>query len=172
MKNKTDVSIYLACSMTGLYCDDIWKKAIKDSQAYEREGIDVVSPVFGESIPFEHVQLQDRSEKEMHRVWKEKDKAAIKDTHVLVYECPQRWSQGVAHELVLARGVLWKPTVFIGNAGFITREEDDVICSSHQEAAIAVRERWGSRPKRIIWRLKLLNRCLLGWIWLQIKEFK
>lgn len=170
---KTDVSIYLATPMTGLHCDDLWKKAINDSQAYEREGIKVISPLVGEGIPFEHVKLQDRSEEEMHRVWKLKDKKAIKDTHVLVYECPTRWSQGVAHELVLARGVLWKPVVFVGtNAGFISREEDDVVAHSHVEAALAIRQRWGTRRKRILWRLKMLNRCLIRWVMDQIGEFK
>lgn len=170
---KTDVKIYLATSMTGLYCDDIWVKSINDKQNYEKEGIVVVNPIEGEGIPFSHIQLKDRSEEEMHRVWKLKDKRAIKDTHVLVYECPKRWSQGVAHELVLARGVLWKPVVFVGtNAGFISREEDDLVAFSHREAAIAIRQRWGTRSKRILWRLKMLNRCLLGWIWDQLKEWK
>lgn len=169
---NTDCKIYLATPMTGLYCDEIWKKAINDSQAYEHEGIEVITPIKGEGIPFDHVKLQDRSEKEMFRVWKKKDKQAIKDVHVLVYECPDRWSQGVAHELILSRGVLWKPTVFVGRAGFITREEDDVVAATHQEAAIAVVQRWGTRRKRIIWRLLLLNRCLLGWLWDQFREFK
>lgn len=170
---KTDVKIYLATPMTGLYCDEIWKKAINDKQVYEREGITVVTPIDGEGIPFQHVKLEDRSEQEMHRVWKQKDKQAIKDTHVLVYECPARWSQGVAHELVLARGVLWKPIVFVGrNAGFISREEDDVVAHSHTEAAVAIAQRWGTRRKRILWRLRILNRCLPKWIWDQMKEFK
>lgn len=169
---KTNVSIYLATPMTGMFCDDIWKKAITDKQVYEQEGINVVTPIDGEGIPFSHTKLTDRSNEEMNRVWKKKDKQAIKDTHVLVYECPTRWSQGVAHELILARGVLWKPTVFIGTAGFITREEDDVVAATHQEAAMAVAQRWGSRRKRMLWRLSILNRCLLGWIWDQICEFK
>lgn len=168
----SNVSIYLATPMTGMFCDDIWKKAITDKQVYEAEGITVITPVDGEGIPFEHVKLGDRSNEEMHRVWKKKDKKAIKDTHVLVYECPTRWSQGVAHELILSRGVLWKPTVFVGAAGFITREEDDVVAASHQEAAIAIAQRWGSHRKRVLWRLSILNRCLLGWIWDQIREFK
>lgn len=172
MSKKTDVRIYLATSMTGLYCDDIWKKAINEKQKYEKEGIAVTTPIDGEGIPFEHVLLKDRSDAEMRRVWKEKDKGAIKDAHVLVYECPQKWSQGVAHELILSRGVLWKPTVFVGHAGFITREEDDVVAATHEEAAIAVRERWGTHRKRIAWRLGILNRCLLGWIWDQICEWK
>lgn len=170
---KTDVRIYLATPMTGLYCDEIWVKAINDSQKYEKEGVTVVTPIAGEGIPFDHVKLQDRTPEEMRRVWKFKDKGAIKDTHVLVYECPDRWSQGVAHELVLARGVLWKPVVFVGrNAGFITREEDDYVAMTHEEAAMVVRLRWGTRRKRIIWRLKMLNRCLLGWLADQLKEFK
>jgi len=172
MKTGLNVKIYLATPMTGMHCDDIWKKAITDKQVYEAEGITVVTPVDGEGIPFEHVKLADRSNAEANRVWKKKDKRAIKDTHVLVYECPTRWSQGVAHELILSRGVLWKPTVFIGQAGFITREEDDVVASSHQEAAIAIAQRWGTRGKRVLWRLRVINRCLLGWIWDQIREFK
>ncbi len=166
------VSIYLATSMSGLYCDDLWVKAINQKQMYEKEGVNVVTPIDGEGIPFAHVLLQDRPDAEMVQIWKRKDKGAIKRVNVLVYELPERWSQGVAHELVLSRGVLWKPTVFVGRAGFITREEDDVVCNSHQEAAIAIVQRWGTRRKRILWRLRMLNRCLLGWMWDQICEFK
>lgn len=166
------MKIYLATPMTGLYCDEIWMKAINDKQIYEKEGIEVITPIEGEGIPFAHVKLADRSEEEMFRVWKKKDKQAIKDCHVLVYQCPDRWSQGVAHELILSRGVLWKPTVFIGKAGFITKEEDDYVATTHQEAAMIVNLRWGTFRKRLIWRLKMLNRCVLPWIWNQILEFK
>lgn len=170
--SKIDVSIYLATPMTGWYCDDLWKKTIRDKQVYEKAGVTVVTPVDGEGIPFVHEQLPDRTDAEGVEVWKKKDKGAIKRVHCLVYEMPDRWSQGVAHELILSRGVLWKPTVFVGKAGFITREEDDYVAATHSEAALIVKARWGTRRKRIVWRLKMLNRCLLGWIVDQIKEFK
>lgn len=169
---KTSCSIYLAAPMTGFLCDELWIKAINDKQVYEKQGIKVVTPIEGEGIPFAKVKLEDRSNEEMINVWKKKDKTAIKDCNVLVYECPTKWSQGIAHELILSRGVLWKPTVFVGKAGFITREEDDYVATSHSEAAHFIRSTWGTQRQRILWRLKLLNRCLLGWIWNQICEFK
>lgn len=172
MKTKINCSIYLATPMTGIDCDKLWIKAINDKQVYEKEGITVVTPLEGEGIPFAPVKLTDRSDEEMRRVWKQKDKRAIKDCDVLVYELPDRWSQGVAHELILSRGVLWKPTVFIGKAGFITREEDDYVAASHAEAAFVIRQRWGSLFKRLNWRSKMLNRCLPGFIWDQIRQFK
>lgn len=172
MNHKINCSIYLATPMTGLNCDDLWIKAINDKQVYEKEGVRVVTPIEGEGIPFAKVPLQDRSDEEMTRVWKRKDKGAIKETNVLVYEMPTRWSQGVAHELILSRGVWWKPTVFVGKAGFITREEDDYVAASHTEAAKFIASTWGTRSQRILWRLKMLNRCLPSWIWGQITEFK
>lgn len=166
------VSIYLATPMTGINCDQLWIKAITDKQKYEKAGIIVITPLEGEGIPFAPVKLQDRNDEEMKRVWKKKDKGAIRACNVLVYECPDRWSQGVAHELILSRGVLWKPTVFVGKAGFITREEDDYVATSHEEAAMIIQVRWGTWRKRTIWRLKMLARCLPRWIWHQICEFK
>lgn len=169
---KLTCSIYLAQPMTGYFCDELWIRAINDKQVYEKEEIKVTTPIDGEGIPFAHIPLEDRSDAEMHRVWKKKDKGAIKANHVLVYELPTRWSQGIAHELILSRGVWWKPTVFVGKAGFITRQEDDYVAASHTEAAKFIAVTWGTRRQRIVWRLKMLNRCLLGWIWGQITEFK
>lgn len=169
-------SLYLACPMTGLFCDEIWIKNINNLAAYEKEGLTVITPVMGEGIPFAHVKLTDRGDEEMFRVWKRKDKAAIRDTNVLVITVPTNFSQGIFWEGILGRGVLWKPTVLVFESGripgFISRTEADYVATSHREAAQVIRERWGTWPKRVIWRLKMLNEKLPSWIWQQIKEFK
>lgn len=173
---KTNVSIYLAQPMTGINCDELWKRSIRDKQFYEREGVAVASPIDGEGIPFAPVKLADRNDTEMFRVWKKKDKAMIRDANVLVVAVPVGFSQGIFWEGILGRGVYWKPTVLVFTdgrvPGFISRTEADYVATSHVEAAMAIRERWGTWTKRTIWRLRMLSNKLPSWIWQQIKEFR
>ena len=165
----TDVSIYLATRMTGRTGKEVWDEYFAAAPIYERAGIKVLSPLFGENIPHTSERLPDRPDAEGVKVWFSKDKPLIEAAHVCVFP---GISQGIMREYSFSRGVLWKPTVFIGNGGFIAREEDDKVCTSHQEAALTIVARWGTRPKRFRWRLNMLNKSLPKWIWRQIREFK
>jgi hypothetical protein len=173
--SKTNVSMYLACPMTGLLCDEIWIKNINNLAAYEKEGIAVITPVMGEGIPFEKVPLSDRDDVEMHRVWKIKDKGAIRDTNILVITVPKGFSQGIFWEGILGRGTCWKPTVLVFEdgriPGFISRTEADYVATSHREAALAIRQQWGTWGKRARWRINMLLTKLPSWIWQQLREF-
>lgn len=169
MKPKTSCSIYLATKITGRTGKQIWDEYNKALPIYQKYGIEVCSPIPGEGIPYSDEPIPNRPGDAGKQIWQKKDKPMIKKVNVCVYPGV---SNGIMREYMLSRGVLWKPSVFIGNGGFIAELEDDKVCTSHEEAALTIYTRWGSLFKRLTWRLKLLNRCLLGFIWDQLKELK
>lgn len=167
------VSVYLACYITGRPGREVLDEAHRLKLLYERHDITVISPTDGEDIPNDDTICGDRTDAESETIWKKKDKAKIKQANVFVYPGGKRSSQGIMDEYRLARGTLWKPTVGIFRevrAGFITRRETDYVATSHEEAALVIRARWGTRWKRLKWRLGVLNRSIPNLLWFQIKE--
>lgn len=167
------VSVYLATPLTGRTGKEVWEEAIRVKQIYERHGIKAISPIDGEGIPFNDTIIGDRSNEEMHYIWKKKDKAQIRHCSVFVFAASRRASQGVLREYCLARGTLFKPTVGVYvevSPGFIAKAEDDYTATSHEEAAVVIQARWGTWWKRFKWRLKVLNRSIPGWVGFQVKE--
>jgi hypothetical protein len=173
-KKKIKCSLYAAMAMTGKTGKELWDIVKRIQPIYESASLTFISPVVGEGIESDKVKVKDRSDQEMVFIWKSKDKQQIRDTNVFMYMAPDVPSQGVTKEYALARGSCWKPTigVYIGiKPGFITREEDDIVASSHEEAAKIIAERWGTRVKRNRWRLHMLRRSLLKWLFQQAREF-
>jgi hypothetical protein len=103
-----------------------------------------------------------------------RDKQCIRDAHVIFDITGPAKSEGVAHEIGYARFCLWKPVVrlYPGLGASIARLEDDVIVGSLEEGFRVIDEKWGTRAKRVAWRLAMLNRCLLRWVGYQLAEFK
>lgn len=151
------VKAYVACKMTGLYCDDMLKKAQADRVTLESFGVKVHHPVIEENIPNEHTLLDDKTDKELDILW-EADKQAIKSSHVVIDTAASVHSVGAKREAGKCRYALWKPYVSVwleGSAPFIARKEDDACVGSMEEAGYVVRKRWGSRLKRMAWRLPI-----------------
>jgi hypothetical protein len=175
IKNKPTVSFYLATPMTGRTGKELWDELLATRPIYEKHGIEVISPIEKEGIAPDKIIIKDRTEEEMIEIWKHKDKGQIRSTNVFVYIASKLTSQGVMKEYCLARGVCWKPTVGIYlhgiKPGFITKAEDDAAVTSHEEAAKLIMFRWGTRWKRCLWRLKMLNRSIPAWLGQQIREF-
>lgn len=165
------VSIYLACSMTGLTGYKIWQDYRRRKKIYRRYGIRVNSPVPGEGIKATRRPLPNRPGHVGQQIWA-KDKLLIRKSNVMVYPLLKRRSQGCEWELVLSRGAYWKPTVYLHDTpGFISREQSDIVCETDQQAARLIVKQFGSRFKRLIWRFKMLNKSLPKWLGQQIKEF-
>ncbi len=169
MKSKISVSIYLAVRITGRTGKEIWDEYYKVAPIYEKYGIKVISPLHGEDIPYNDQLVPNRPGEIGKAIWKSKDKPQIKAANVCVYP---GISNGIMREYMLSRGVLWKPSVAVGQGGFIAELEDDKVCTSHEEAALTIAAKWGNLTKRLIWRFSMLNRCLLGFVWSQVREFK
>lgn len=151
------VKVYVACAMTGLYCDEVLTKAQADRETLERFGIKVHHPVIEEGIPHEHKLLDFKTDKELDIIW-EKDKQVIKSSHVVIDTAAAVHSTGAKREAGKCRYALWKPYVSVwpdGNVPFIARKEDDACVTSVEEAGYIVQKRWGSRIKRMAWRLPI-----------------
>ena len=173
MKNVR-CSLYCATAMTGRTGKDLWAEVQTVQPIYEKHGLTFITPIIGEGIEPDKEKIKDRTNAEMLTIWKKKDKQQIRDANVFVYICPKYTSQGIMKEYCLARGVCWKPTIGVYldiHPGFITREEDDIVASSHEEAAQLIAKRFGTRTKRNIWRLKLLIKKVPKWLKQQIREF-
>jgi len=164
-------SIYLAQPITGYTGYRVWKLYHDRRKPYRQRGIQVVSPVPGEGIKPIKRPLGDRPGKTGTEIW-DKDKHQIKDNNIFVFPADGLKSQGCVNELVKARGAHWKITVFIHpHAGFITKEQNDIICKDDVTAAKLINTNFYSRHKRTVWRIKMLNKSIPKWIYQQLREF-
>lgn len=170
------IKIYAARSMTGRVKEHVVAEAKQDKEFLERAGFQVLCPVSAEGVqPTKQVLLS--SKKAMDSFWP-RDKQMIRESHVVFDMTPSFNSEGVKHELGYARYALWKPVVRIFPIGKLPPRssvafyEDDCLCDSLLEAVEYVYRVHGTKLKRFNWRIKMLNRCLLKWLWYQIGEFK
>lgn len=157
------VQVYVACKMSGLPQDHMRKKAEEVTGELEKYGITVWHPVIEEKIPKSKKILIDRSDKEMTPIWKD-DRKGVKWAHVVLNTAADVYSAGAWRETGKSRYGKWKPTpsVWVGKEPpFIAREEDDGCYMSIEEAAQAIKERWGTRARRIKWRWPIWKKHLI-----------
>jgi len=170
------VTIYTAAKMTGRDQKEMVDTAKFNKKVFEAAGINVLDPILEEHVKAEHHPLVDKPLDILKGYW-DRDKTMIREAHVVVDTSPEDKSEGVAHELGYARYALWKPVVRMYKQGakptsLIAVFEDDLIVHSPQEAAIQINKYWGTWARRFMWRVSLLNRCLLRWFYYQILEWK
>jgi hypothetical protein len=171
--NERKVRLYLARAMSGRKNDEVVAEAADDKAFFEACGFEVLCPVNEEGVKASSSTLITPKDK-MVDYWFNKDKPMIRYDDVTVNCTAMRLSFGVIHEMVLARGVYWKPTAWLFPEGTLPHEgnivyfEGDIVTDSRVELARKMYELYGTRRKRLLWRLKLLNRCLPTWIWDQI----
>ncbi len=170
------MKIYLARSMSGRVKQEVVNDATADKKFLEKAGFCVLCPVISEGIEVSKEILQ-ANKKAMTFFWA-RDKEMIREANVVFDMSPDRKSEGVAHELGYARYSLWKPVIRVYPTGKLPPPasvaffEDDYICDTLVEAIEYSLRMHGTLYKRIKWRVKMLNRCLLKWITNQIKEWK
>ena len=168
--------IYTAAKMTGRDKKEMVETSLKNKKIFEAYGIKVLDPILEEHIKPVKGALADTPVSLLKDYWK-RDKEMIRSAHVLVDTTPGEKSEGSSHEIGYARYGLWKPVVrmYIGEnkpLSMIVYFEDDLIVHSVEEAAVQIQKYWGTWLKRALWRVGLLNRCLLKWIWYQLGEWK
>lgn len=151
-------TIYFMCKMTGLMQDDMRKKADIDVKVLQQYGLVVHHPIIKENIPMVHEPLKDRTEKEMVKLWND-DKRAIKNAAIVIDSAAEQYSTGAKREFGKARYRDWTPTVTLWEKSpkppFIAREEDDVCAHSIDEAGQLIHKLWGTRIKRMAWKLPI-----------------
>lgn len=165
------VSVYCARRMTGVPGRQLVAQSLRAKKVLEAHGINVLDPVLSEKVKRTYKPLYNSFAK-LKEYWY-RDKAMIRKAHAVIDMTPQHNSEGVKHEIGYARYFLWKPVIRIYPelGPSVARIEDDFIAGSLEEAADMINTNWGTWWKRTKWRVVLLNRCLLGFLWNQTREF-
>ena len=164
--------IYCAQKMTGLKCNDILKRARSIKKAFEKEGLEVWSPVIEEKVPNKPVRLTTISKEDLLSKWEIDKKVGLAQCHVIYDADGDKYSEGVSIERGHMRWYLWRPVVRRKNHGHvysISNIEEDKIVYTHKQAAAYIQKEWGSRWKWIWWKLPHI---LLGVPKLFIKQVR
>jgi hypothetical protein len=170
------IKIYAARSMTGRVKADVVLEATADKELLEKAGFVVLCPVIAEGVPSTK-QVIMSSKKAMDTFWP-RDKEMIREANLVFDMSPGMNSEGVKHEIGYARYCLWKPVVRVFPSGHLPIKssvayyEDDIVVDSLLEAIEYSLRVHGTFFKRVKWRLCMLNKSLLKWIWYQVREFK
>lgn len=169
------MKVYTAGAMTGLSGEELVERSLRVGQVLSDHGITVLDPVACEGVKPTSAPTQ-ASFQDLKVFWK-RDKALIREAHVIFDITPERKSEGVSHELGYARYFLWKPVVRVYMSGGMPLQanvvyfEDDVIVSTLDDACHAALDLWGTPWKRLKWRLVLYKRCLLKALYYKGKEW-
>ncbi len=169
------IKAYVARAMSGRVKADVVKEAQADKEFLEKCGFEVLCPVTSEGIlPTKDVLL---SPKFLMDVYWKRDKAMIREAHVVFVMSPHVPSLGVIREYGYARYHLWKKviTVFpegkIPSDGAICHYEDDYVTDSLIDAVGEALRTHETRWKRLKWRAKLYWRCCLKALWYKTLEW-
>lgn len=161
--------VYLAQRMTNLYCDDLLKEARNATKKLEAAGFEVLSPVLEEDVPDKHIKLINTLGR-LKQYWA-RDKWCLNKAHILLDLNSQGKSDGVNVELGYFRFCLWKPLIRIyPTLGCtISRLEYDCVTDSLDKAIEVMKDKWGTKQKLRMWRLRMLNASLLKFMVQQVK---
>jgi len=150
-------SIYVACKMTGLPQNELLEKAQKVTTTLEKYGLIVHHPVLKEGIKKVTTRLQDRTYEEMVEIWGA-DKKAVHAANIIFDTAAEVYSTGAKREVGKARYGDWTILVSLWEQlepPFIAKDEDDACVKSVDEAGQMIVKLWGTRLKRMGWRLPI-----------------
>lgn len=172
---KIDVKVYIACSMSGRDKLEMVQRARRVCDIFKEVGITPISPVIEEHVKEEQGKLINSDKIKLYGFWKRDKEIIINEAQVVFLDHAEMKSFGMEREYALARGCLWKPVVIYvppNTPTSVAVWEDDAVVTSVHEAAKFIVENWGTRKKRVIWRLKMLGRTLPRWILRQLKQWR
>lgn len=150
--------------MTGHDAAEIVAVQRRAAVALRKRGIEPLDPAKKEGVKPGDGMIHAEADS-LRQFWRD-DKDLIRRAHVVLDLSGPSKSEGVAHEIGFARYFLFHPVVRVwpGLGASIARLDDDVIVENVDEAAAVIRAKWGTPRKRVIWRLRLLVRCLPGYL--------
>lgn len=164
------VTVYLAQAMSGKKCLEICEQNTIATDVLTANGIVVNSPVVAEGIFPIDAPLFAKSEYELRKKW-QIDKELIKRSDVLLDISGWTSSEGVKFEVGFARYALFKPVVRVHPTLGISigRFESDDICNTIEEASNIIVKKYGTRWKRIKWRMS--RNIFYKWVRLTFWQF-
>lgn len=162
---------YIAHAMTGRSGADMLHESFEARRILAYYGISTLDPVLDEGIT-KDVKVLTTTVENATKFWK-RDKAMIREAHVVIDLTPHIKSEGVSHEIGYGRYFLWKPVARVGTfpPASIAVFEDDVIGANLFEVGEQLEKRFGTRSKRLRWRLTLYLRCWLRACWYKLSEW-
>lgn len=167
MTNKIDVSVYIACAMSGRDKAEMVARAQRVCEIFREAGITPISPVIEEKVKDEPGKLINSDKDRLKQFWQRDKQLIIEECHVFFWDHAEMKSFGAEREYALARFCLWKPSIMYvapGTPVSVAGWEDDAIFSSVHEAAKHIVEHWGTKEQRRKWRLEMLARSLPTWV--------
>lgn len=170
-----DCKVYVACKMSGRDRLEMVNRAVRVCEIFREFGLTPISPVVEENVKAEEGKLINSDKVKLSGYWQRDKEIIMKEAHVIFLDHAEMKSFGMEREMGFARYCLWKPTVLHvapGTVVSVAQWEDDKCVTSIHEGAKYIADTWGTKQKRIIWRLKMLNRCLIYWIYCQFLQFR
>lgn len=163
---------YLGIPMTGYDKQQALEISKEAKRVFNKHGMEVWSPVMAEGIKGKGVIENPKETLD----WKwPMDKEALNQCWGFINLRADEKSFGCEDEYGRHRYSEWQTVIRVSlrhSQGYksIANYQTDLIVGDIEEAAIEAEKRWGTWPKRIIWKLQLLNRSYIGWHIRQIKR--
>lgn len=171
----SNCKVYIATKMTGCDKDALVKRAERVCEIFREYELEPISPVVEEKVKDEPIKLINADKERLAKFWKRDKQILIEEAHVMFWDHAEQKSFGVEREYALNRFCLFNPTVIYvppGTPTSVAEWEDDYIFNSVHAAAEYIVKHWGTRNKRLIWRLNMLNRCVPRFIYRQLLQFR
>lgn len=149
---------YVARAMTGRVKEEVVAEALRDKEILEKAGFEVLCPVVEENVPSTKEVLRS-SKKAMDQYWP-RDKAMIREAHLVFNMSPHLPSLGVIREHGYSRYHLWKKVISVFPKGSLPMKaavcyyEDDFVTDSLDYAIDDALKTHKTRYTRILWRLR------------------
>jgi hypothetical protein len=166
--------IYVACKMTGRDRKEQVEHAQHVKEVLRKYDIEVVSPVLEEKVVALPGPLLNNDEEKLRNFWRRDKEIIIREVHAIMIDGADQKSFGVEREYGLSRYCMWKPTVLYMPKTVlnVSQFEDDFTSDSLDEIGKYLQDNFGTRKKRITWRIKMLMRSLPKWIVGQMYQFR
>ncbi len=167
--------VYIACKMSGVDKAAMVARARRVCEIMVESGLTPISPVIEEQVKDEPGKLINSDKERLFSFWTRDKQIITSEADVIYFDRFEQKSFGMEREYGLARYCVWKPTVVHVSPGTVTSVaewEDDELCTSVHDAAKLIAHRWGTREKRIVWRINMLNRTLFKWFYRQLLAWK
>lgn len=168
------IKIYLATKMTGKDKKEQVEHAQYVTEVLKKYDVQVVSPVLEEKVLALPGPLLNTDEKKLRGFWKRDKEIITREVHAVVIDGADQKSFGVEREYGLSRYCMWKPTVLYMPKTFlnVSQFEDDFVSDDLEVIGKYLQDNFGTRKKRITWRIKMLIRSLPKWMIDQMYQFR
>lgn len=144
------------------------------TEVLRKYDVQVISPVLEEKVLALPGPLLNTDEKKLKGFWKRDKEIITREVHAVVIDGADQKSFGVEREYGLSRYCMWKPTVLYMPKTFlnVSQFEDDWVSDDLEAIGKYLQDNFGTRKKRVIWRIKMLARSLPKWIVDQMYQFR